>query len=32
MTHYEFNILDENDEYKTTWDKGTHIEYRFLVG
>lgn len=26
MTLYEFNILDENDKYQTTWDLGTHID------
>ena len=26
MTLYEFNLLEENDKYQTTWDLGTHID------
>lgn len=26
MTLYEFNILDDNDKYQTTWDKGVFID------
>ena len=26
MTLYEFNMLDTNDKYQTTWDLGKHID------
>ena len=26
MTLYEFNILDKNDKYQSTWDLGTYID------
>lgn len=26
MTLYEFNMLDDNDKYQTTWDKGVFID------
>ena len=26
MTLYEFNMIDENNKYQTTWDLGTHID------
>ncbi len=26
MTLYEFNMLDDNNKYQTTWDLGTHID------
>jgi len=29
MTLYEFNILDENNKYQTTWDLGNHIDTAF---
>jgi len=29
MTLYEFNMLDVNDMYQTTWDLGTHIDTAF---
>jgi len=29
LTLYDFNILDEQDKYQTTWDLGTHIDTAF---
>ena len=26
MTLYQFNLLEENDKYQTTWDLGKHID------